>query len=212
MSEEYRVQQGDCISSIAFKHGFFPDTLWNHPKNAQLKQLRKDRNILLEGDVVFIPDKQSNQVAKTTDARHRFCLKGVPEKLRLIIRNENDQARGNVQYTLTIDGAHFQGATGSDGSIEHWIAPSAASARLVLHDGAQETVFVLPLGHLDPITQVSGIQMRLRNLDFYNGEIDGELNEKTEWAIEEFQRRQGLEPTGRVDDRTRAKLEEVHCS
>jgi len=36
---EHQVQQGDCINSIGLQYGFFPNTLWNHPDNAELKSL-----------------------------------------------------------------------------------------------------------------------------------------------------------------------------
>ncbi|MFH1075402.1 MAG: hypothetical protein V1753_00935 [Pseudomonadota bacterium] len=52
---DYIVKQGDCIESIAFKHGLFWETVWNHPNNQQLKQERKNPNILLAGDKVFVP-------------------------------------------------------------------------------------------------------------------------------------------------------------
>jgi type I restriction enzyme S subunit len=53
MPEEYVIQPGDCVSSIAFDRGFFWETLWNHPKNAELKQKRTDPNILKEGDILI---------------------------------------------------------------------------------------------------------------------------------------------------------------
>jgi hypothetical protein len=40
---KYTVKQGDCISNIAFKYGFFPDTIWNDSKNSKLRQDRKDQ-------------------------------------------------------------------------------------------------------------------------------------------------------------------------
>jgi N-acetylmuramoyl-L-alanine amidase len=57
----HTVKQGDCISSIAHETGFFWETLWNHPDNAKLKQLRKNPNALLPGDVVSIPDQRVKQ-------------------------------------------------------------------------------------------------------------------------------------------------------
>jgi Putative peptidoglycan binding domain len=80
---EHIVKDGDCIDSIAAEHGFFPDTIWNHPDNSDLKQLRKDPNILLAGDKVMIPELQIKEVWKADRARHRFKRKGVPARLRL---------------------------------------------------------------------------------------------------------------------------------
>jgi hypothetical protein len=92
MPEDYTVEQGDCISSIAFEHGFFWVTLWNHPQNSGLKDRRKDPNVLMAGDIVFIPDLRPTWVSKPTEARHRFTLKGVPARLRLRLIKNKDPA------------------------------------------------------------------------------------------------------------------------
>jgi hypothetical protein len=82
---EHTVQQGDCISSIAEEHGVFWEKIWNHSGNASLKEKRKDPNVLLPGDVVFVPEKESREESGATDQKHRFRKKGVPAKLRLKI-------------------------------------------------------------------------------------------------------------------------------
>jgi hypothetical protein len=87
-TKEYRVRQGDCISSIAYEHGFFPDTLWNHSENAELKQNRKDMNLLEVGDIVRIPEKEEKEESAAPEQKHRFRKKGVPAKLRMKIFRE----------------------------------------------------------------------------------------------------------------------------
>lgn len=42
MPFQHQVGPGDCIVSIAYDNGFHPDTLWDHPENAELKALRHD--------------------------------------------------------------------------------------------------------------------------------------------------------------------------
>ncbi len=83
MAIDHTIGQGECIDSIAMRHGFFPETLWNHGANAKLKELRKDPNVLYPGDKLFIPDLRIREVEKATEQRHRFRRKGVPAKLHL---------------------------------------------------------------------------------------------------------------------------------
>ena len=42
MRIEYEVENGDRISSTAFKHGFFWETLWNHGSNSEYEAEGKD--------------------------------------------------------------------------------------------------------------------------------------------------------------------------
>lgn len=86
MPTEHPVSSGECISSIAFQNGFFWETLWNHADNAELKEKRGDPNVLLEGDVVHIPDLTEGDESCASDQEHAFKLKGVPARLNLKIQ------------------------------------------------------------------------------------------------------------------------------
>ena len=203
----YTVKQGDCISSIAQRYGLFWEKVWNHSKNAKLKEKRKDPNVLFSGDIVFVPDREENQESGATGQRHRFRLKGVPGMLRLRFL-ENDQPRVNDLYVLEIDGELFSGTTDAEGKLEHVIPPNAKRGILLL--GEEQDEYVLDLGHVDPIDEISGVQERLENLGFDCGEVDGNMSPETQEALKEFQEKHGLQVTGQADQQTRAKLQKQH--
>lgn len=208
---EHVVRQGDSTASIAYKYGFFWETIWNHSNNAELRERRDNPNVLNPGDVIFILDKEQKEVSGGTEQRHRFRRKGVPERLRIRLLNEHDEPRADVSYTLGIDGNLFNGTTNSDGLIEHGILPNARGGRLIVGE-SQEEEYNLRLGYLDPMDEVTGLQVRLKNLGIYTGEINGQIDAGTIQAIREFQRQKGLEETGESDEATRQQLEELHGS
>jgi hypothetical protein len=211
MAEDYIVEQGDCISSIAYKNGFFPDTIWDHPSNADLKNQRKNPNVLLEGDIVHIPDLTLKQADAATEKRHRFHRKSVPQRLQIRLLDQKGQPRHDLRYKLTIDGQVRQGKTDGNGLLNEPIAPNAREGVLVIGEGALAETYPLFLGHMDPITAISGIQKRLNNLGWVCPE-DGFLQEDTRQAIEQFQSRHDLPVTGEPDAATRDKLLEAHGS
>ena len=53
----YVVQRGDYLLKIALRMGFVADTVWNDPKNADLRAARPDMHVLCVGDVLYVPDK-----------------------------------------------------------------------------------------------------------------------------------------------------------
>jgi hypothetical protein len=95
MPTKHKVKQGECISSIAERYGLFPESIWEDPANAELKNKRKDPNILYPGDVVVIRDIKAKEESGDTEKRHRFRKKGVPATLRIkimeIVMEEKDE-------------------------------------------------------------------------------------------------------------------------
>lgn len=201
------ASQGDSIPSIATDNGFFWETIWNHPENAQLKAKRKNPNQLMPGDEVFVPELRIKSVSKGADARHKFKRKGVPAKFRLLLKLLGEP-RANEAYVLEIDGNTYRGSTDGGGILEQVIPPNAKGGQLLLKGGKE--VIPIRIGSLNPIDEVSGIQQRLNNLGFTCGSEDGELDDQTRAAIRAFQQAHGLEPTGEPDGATKAKLGELH--
>jgi hypothetical protein len=210
MPRQHKVESGECISSIAYQYGFFPDTLWNDPANAALKALRQDPNVLSPGDIVNIPDPRPKQETRPTGALHRFQLKTAPAKLRLQIL-EDDQPLAFQPFRITIDGhVTRSGATTGEGYVIVSIPPNARSAVLVVGQGDGTREYRLRLGHLRPVEELEGVQTRLENLGYPCGEEYGTLGPGTVAALKAFQASQGLAVTGQPDDATRSKLEELH--
>ena len=205
MPINYQVKQGDCISSIAFEHGFFADTIWNYPNNAELKEKRQDPNVLMPGDVVFIPDKRLKEVPEPTNFVHKFKCKNTPEKFKIQLLIE-DEPRANEEYELEIEDLKFEGKTDSQGRLEQSIPPNAKQGKLILKKDGM--VFELRLGNLNPSDEITGAQGRLRNLGLYFGAIDGQMSDDLEQAIQEFQIIKNIEPDGELSEETKDALKQ----
>ena len=211
MSPQHRVEQGECISSIAERYGHFPETLWEHPENAALKEERGDPNVLCPGDELHIPEIRPRTESCVTDRRHRFVRKGVPAKFRIQLMRDGEPRRG-LSYRLVIPGVpELTGETDASGVILRGIPPNAGRGKLFLEvPGAKEEELEFHIGDLDPVDTVKGMQARLFNLGFYDGEIDGEDSYRTIVALRDFQEHAGLDPTGDDDDETLDRLLRMH--
>lgn len=215
MSREYIVSKGDCITSIAFKHGFHPATIWNHSENSALREERKEGTVLSDGDRVFIPDLQIKQVSKSTEAQHVFRRKGIPETLRIRFLDEAGKPRSSRRYILNIDGKWSEGKTDSDGYVKASITPSAVRAHLLLYENPESNEpeeYNFNLGYLQPITEAAGIRSRLTHLGYPCGSEQGEIEELTRAAVIAFQTDNNLEASGELNDQTRNKIKDTYGS
>jgi hypothetical protein len=209
MPIRHKIQEGDCINSIASRYGFFPETIWKDSQNAGLRQRSGKLNTLTVGDVVVVPDKRLQEQECASDARHRFKRKGVPAKLCLQILHEGKPV-GNKPYLLTIDGKLLKGSTDANGYIDVAIPPEAAEADLQVKDGDRSLEYFFSLGGLAPISTLKGIQQRLNNLGFECDDESEVLDESTKQALLSFQAKHQLPVTGNLDESVRAKIEQVH--
>ncbi len=199
------VGPNDSILSIAKANGFFFRTVWNHPKNAALKEKRKDPEILMEGDEVYVPKPEPKKVSKPDGSKHKFKLKGEKAKFKIRLKKLG-KPRANEEYILVIDGALTTGTTDGKGKIECDIPNDATGGSLKLKEGKEE--IPIAIGRLDPADSASGVRQRLEHLGLNPG--DGSSDEMPAEALKVFQAKYKLEPTGKLDDACRAKLKEVH--
>jgi N-acetylmuramoyl-L-alanine amidase len=203
---DHVIEQGECLASVAAAHGFDWRTLWEHPNNAELKEKRKDPNVLFPGDVVFVPDKEIRKEKLPTGKRHRFVHKGALETLRIRLIDELDRPRTKIGYELLIGDESRTGTTNDDGELIEPIPPHTREAKLNFGGGE----ITLRIGDLDPPDTISGAQARLTNLGYDAGPCDGIAGPRTSDALRTFQEAVEIEPTGELDDKTIAALRDRH--
>jgi N-acetylmuramoyl-L-alanine amidase len=173
--------------------------LWDHPENAELKQLRKDPAVLKPGDVVKIPPKEPKEKSVATDKKHQFVRKGTPAKVRIKVLRD-DKPRANLPYRLDIDGRLETGNTDAQGLVEMTIPPDAKQGELAVGKPGDEEIFHFQLGAVDPIDTEEGVRGRLRDLGYDDTLPMAEL-------LKEFQSKEKLSPpSGSLDEATKAKL------
>jgi N-acetylmuramoyl-L-alanine amidase len=209
MPTTYKTQRGDCISSIAFEHGFFPETIWDDPANAALKAKRKNPNVLADGDEVVIPDKKVRVEKLATGKQHSFRVRGVPAKFKLRLQDDG-KPLGNTHFTLTVDGVITSGNTDATGLLSVALPPNAKRGHLVVDSTPEPLEYELDLGGLPPVEEVVGMKARLANLGFPCDDESNEADDEFKASLAAFQAMNGLEPTGEPDATTRQRLLEEH--
>jgi len=210
----HRIRQGETIGSLAKKNGHLPETIWNHSANGDLKTRRKNQNILLPGDWVFIPDKRLKEESGGTETRHRFKVK-IPSQtlvLQIIpatrpIHLNTRKPQRPIPYTLSIGNRTIEGETESEGIIRVENVPLDADRAILTIFGGPIQVLI---GHLDPEDEDSGIQGRLHNLGYVRRGIAPTSGPQMQSALRTFQSLNNLQPTGEANPETREKLKDLN--
>ncbi len=211
MTIKHLVEQGDHISSIAERYGFEDYApIWEHGDNDELRNNRPNPHVLLPGDVVSVLDPVEKTFTRATGKQHRFVLKVKPLVLRVSVLKVTHDPDKSAPCKVAIEGGAAKSlTTDGDGKVpDQPLARTDKLARLTLN-GAD---FSLKIGWLDPITEPSGWEARLNNLGYAVPPKDDRTEDEVKSAIEEFQCDHGLDVKGEMDDKTRAKLEEIHGS
>ena len=220
MPTKHTIQEGECVSSIAYEYGLFPSTIWEYQENSELRKLRKDPNVLFPGDVLVIPDKKEKQVEAETGKRHRFQRKGVSEQLRIRFVDDEGKPKKGIPYILDMKtkGGRpvplIKNKTDSDGYLDETIPPDAFEGEIALGEGEEMELIPIMIGYLDPIDTISGIKARLNNLGYLCDEEKNGLDEMTRKAIREFQEDNKLkliaDDATEIDKDTQKKIDELY--
>ena len=166
MANSHIVSQGECMATIARRHGFADlMAIWNHPKNQGLRDRRKSPNVLFPGDVVYIPDLKTKAAQCSTGRNHKFRLKFATRGVHVVFVDADGEPIAHSPYVLRVGDDERQGQTGADGAVnEKGFHPGETQAELELTDLGIKRMLLI--GHLDPHHEESGWRQRLANLGY----------------------------------------------
>jgi len=209
--QPYVVRQGDYLQKLAFAHGFDEDTVWNDPKNAELSKKRKDPTELVPGDVLHFARASRDSFQLRKGVTNEYKLK-VPKTTARFVFEDSKGPWAGEPYVIEGLGARVEGKADSAGTIVIDAPVHVREVRVVFP--AKRLVFPMAIGDMDPIDEPSGVRQRLQNLGYLPppSEVVSEqdMAARDREAIRSFQRAEGLPATGKLDDATRAKLDDVH--
>lgn len=208
MPIKHTIVQGEYLTKIALKYGIPADTIWNDPYNAQLKQKRKSPHVLLPGDVLYIRDKADKNDGRATDSIHTYVVPRKTITLKLTLLDWDQTPIASTPCILHIDSQIIRMATDGSGKIEKEITVAATTGTLKVRGYTEE--FQIQVGSLDPSSEATGLQGRLRNLAYLPNDDRPPDPDTLNSAVQEFQCNAGISVDGIVGPQTLSTLEKTH--
>lgn len=209
MSYIYLVQENETLAQIAQAKGFHVTTLMR--ENPKIFPIM-DPDVLAPGTRITIPDKKEKKVEQLTGT-HAIYTALAPTRQYLTLTLDNTY--GTIDTVeLWINGSsvpikeerklHTIRISTADPLPEGDISSASLKLKLLsaLSDNKTEHTIALEIGGCDPILDPDcdlskeadniaprkAVQKILKNLGYYAGEIDGNLEaSETAWAIGRFQ-------------------------
>lgn len=210
--QKHTVRQGECLASIARAYGFQdPDEIYQDTKNAELRKLRPNPNLLYPGDVIVIPAHELPSFVLPTGKRHQIKVTVPKRKVRVRVVDARREPMKNLPFKLDTGKQIYQGQSDGDGVVDRNVPAEVETATLYIGD----VTLPLLLGHLNPYGEtrdrgITALQARLKNLGYQPGRVDGCLGPRTKAALRRFQADHALEVTGEADDATTKALLDHH--
>jgi hypothetical protein len=202
--------QGDTVASIVLPLGADPDAVWSDPKNDRLRAERSDPAVLCAGDILYIPDDDPPSHTAAAGSTNTFTSLVATQTVRIVLGG--GQPVANTAYVVHGLGDDVTGTTGADGSLSIDVPVNIDTFVLELPD--QQATYQVLVGHLDPVTQDSGVRQRLSNLGYGSPLFDllGDLGIEADAAlvIRLFQISNGLNVSGEPDADTVAAIQKAH--
>jgi hypothetical protein len=196
--QPYVIKQGDFLAKLAHRFGLDADTVWNAPKNAPLRQLRPNPNILWPTDILYIPEPTARPVTHelVTGATNSFTA-DVPT-VDVTVKFA-DESLASQAYSIQELPDLPSTTSGADGTVSFSAPVTLGMATIVFTESGAR--FVYQIGNLNPIDTLSGIFQRLQHLGFVDASERAELAtvESVRWALWSFKAAQADQTSAPAD-------------
>jgi hypothetical protein len=226
----YVVKQGDYLTKLAHDLKFDADEVWAHEKNAALKELRTNPQILAPGDVLYVPKDPKpvlKPISKGTTNPYKATVPRVKVELRMCDENRKALA-GATCWVHGLGGEPRKLEAGGSGEITVEVPVHVKRFEVVVE--TPRVVFEVEVGGMDPIDVNSGLASRLSQLGYLAADDhfvaaarelglgDDELSDEDQeaWVAEglvafQLAKNDG-QATGQLDAETRSAIEDEHGS
>lgn len=185
--------------------------VWNHPKNADLRQRRENPNVLYPGEVLFIPDTPSPSRDISAGTLNSYTAEVPLTQLSL---------KGPPRAVYVVSGFEpsLEGTSGDDGLIAFEVP--VTQKELTVTYPELGIAYPIRVAHLNPVEEPSGLHARLDNLgygrspmadlvDMMMGLADPDEH-RYQRAIEQFRMDHKPAEEGDSDKSLRDKLRALH--
>lgn len=209
--EPYVICQGDYLLKLAHSRGFDADAVWNHSANQDLQRQRSNPNMLAPGDILYVPTAPGPTLLSLSPNTSNSYTGKVPKvQIRITLTSS---AGALTSEACVVEGAGDPQNVTSDGSglVSFFVPVNVAEVRLRLTQ--RNLAYAVRIGHLDPVTENSGVRARLQHLGYLShapSASDDDGDAALANAISAFQTDQGITATGEMDDDTRGALVTAH--
>lgn len=203
----YVVRQGDYLTKLAARFGFVAKEVWDDPKNARIKELRKDGEVLYPGDLLYLPVRKKTSMPFKAGETNTYVA--VVPKAKVVMRYFDEEGPwANESFVVEDMNPPMTGTTDGQGNLTISVPVTMQSVTLYFEKHNYRDVLLI--GHLDPIEETSGLRQRLSALGFYRGDFLDPNEGPTTAAICQFQEKHGLSVTGKADQETLSAIAKAY--
>lgn len=209
MASKYTVKSDDTLFEISER--FYGD-------GAQYKRIASYNGIANPDEIdvgteLKFPDRIGGDIESVSTVNNKPTLRILypiaarKGTLRLRLCEGRSKALANIQYKLSLLSKEFSGVTDDEGYLEFVGLESSTEATLSFLGLS----IPVTIGEIPSPTSTEGQQVRLNNLGYEAGRVDGVFGPKTKAAIKAFQsENQRLKATGEMDQDTAVELCKAH--